>query len=455
MAGVKEIPNNQIAEQSVIGAMLLSKFAMQKACDALTEESFYFPNNAKIFGVLNELRTNNTPIDITTLTTVLKNKGILKEVGGVEYLTELFNIVPTAANVDSYIKIVEDAAMLRRLIDVSTDITTSAYENDIDINTTLDEAERKILSVVKNRRSTEFRNIKEVLDSTKNNLKALAELKGEVTGVPTGWDRIDKITTGLHEGELVIIAARPAVGKSAWALNLATNAAINDNKTVAIFNLEMSGESLASRMIACVGHVEGYKLATGKLDNDWDKVNEALSKLENTNIYIDDTAGITIGEIRSKCRRLANSEKGLDLVIIDYLQLVGTTGNYGANRQQEVSDISRSLKLMSLELKVPVVALAQLSRTAEQRKENPRPMLSDLRESGAIEQDADIVAFLYREDYYKKELERKDQTSDIEFIIAKHRNGAVGTVPLRFKKDISKFFSIYDNNENTGGNNEG
>ncbi len=456
MAGVKEIPNNLIAEQSVIGAMLLSKFAMQKACDALTEESFYYSSNAKVFAVLNELRNNNTPIDITTLTTELKNKGILAEIGGVEYLTELFNIVPTAANVDSYIKIVEDAAMLRRLIEVSTDITTSAYGNDIDINTTLDEAERKILSVVKNRRSTEFRNIKEVLDSTKNNLEMLSTLKGEVTGVPTGWERIDKITTGLHEGELVIIAARPAVGKSAWALNLATNAAINDNKTVAIFNLEMSGESLATRMIACVGHVEGYKLATGKLDNDWDKVNEALSKLENTNIYIDDTAGITIGEIRSKCRRLANSEKGLDLVVIDYLQLVGSTGNYGANRQQEVSDISRSLKLMALELKVPVVALAQLSRTAEQRKDNPRPMLSDLRESGAIEQDADIVAFLYREDYYKKELERKDQTSDVEFIIAKHRNGSVGTVPLRFKKDISKFFSIFDdNNGDKGGSNEG
>ena len=454
MAGVKEIPNNLIAEQSVLGAMLLSKTAMQKACDALTPESFYYSSNAKIFDVLTELRSKNTPIDSTILTTELKNRGLLKDVGGVEYLTDLFNIVPTAANIESYIKIVQDSAMLRRLIDVSTDITTSAYESDPDITKTLDEAERKILSVVKDRRSTEFRDIKEVLSSTKNNLEVLSTQKGEVTGLATGWERIDKITTGLHEGELVIIAARPAVGKSAWALNLATNAAINDNKTVAIFNLEMSGESLATRMIACVGHVEGYKLATGNLENDWDKVNEALSKLENTNLYIDDTAGITIGEIRSKCRRLANSEKGLDLVIVDYLQLIGSNINYGTNRQQQVSDISRSLKLMALELKVPVVALAQLSRAAEQRKENPRPMLSDLRESGSIEQDADIVAFLYREDYYKKELERKDQTSDIEFIIAKHRNGQVGTIPLRFKKDISKFFSIFDNANTEGGNNE-
>ena len=451
-----EKPNNLIAEQSVIGAMLLSKSAMRKACDALTAESFYFDHNAKIFDVLKEICNDNKPIDIdtTTLITVLKNKGILNEVGGVEYISELFEIVPTAANIESYIKIVQDASLLRRLIEVSTDITTSAYDHDINVNATLDEAERKILSVVKDRRSTEFRNIKDVLESTKNNLEMLSTQKGEVTGVPTGWERIDKITTGLHEGELIIIAARPAVGKSAWALNLATNAAINDNKTVAIFNLEMSAESLASRMIACVGHVEGYKLATGSLENDWDKVNEALSKLENTHIYMDDTAGITIGEIRSKCRRLANSV-GLDLVVIDYLQLVGSNGNYGANRQQEVSDISRSLKLMALELKVPVVALAQLSRSVEQRKENQRPMLSDLRESGAIEQDADIVAFLYREDYYKKELERKDQTSDIEFIIAKHRNGAVGTVPLRFKKDISKFFTIYDNQPAEGGTNEG
>ena len=371
MAGVKEIPNNLIAEQSVLGAMLLSKYAMQKACDALTTESFYSSSNAKIFEVLNELRNSNTPIDITTITAELKKKGTLKEVGGVEYLTELFNIVPTAANVENYIKIVEDNAMLRRLIDVSTEITTAAYENDTDINTTLDDAERKILSVVKDRRSTEFRDIKEVLTSTKNNLEQLSTLKGEITGIPTGWERIDKITTGLHEGELIIIAARPAVGKSAWALNLATNAAINSKKTVAIFNLEMSGESLATRMIACVGHVEGYKLATGNLENDWDKVNEALSKLENTNLYIDDTAGITIGEIRSKCRRLANSEKGLDLVVVDYLQLIGSNINYGTNRQQQVSDISRSLKLMALELKVPVVALAQLSRAAEQRKDKP------------------------------------------------------------------------------------
>lgn len=449
---LREIPNDMMAEQSVLGSMFLSTYALQKACDALTPESFYFDNNAKIFSTVSDMFSKRIPIDATTVTSELKNKGILAQVGGVEYLTEIFTAVPTAANIEYYIKLVENASMLRRLIEVSTDITTSAYDKSLDINNTLDEAERKILSVVKNRRSTEFRDIKEVLNSTKNNLEKLSTQQGEVTGLSTGWERLDKLTAGLHEGQLIIVAARPAVGKSAWALNLATNAAVNSNKTVAIFNMEMSAESLATRMIASLGHVEGYKLATGNLQNDWDKVNEALSKLENTNLYMDDTAGITIGEIRSKCRRLANSEKGLDLVIVDYLQLITSSTNYGNNRQQEVSDISRSLKLMALELKVPVVALAQLSRSAEQRKENPRPILSDLRESGSIEQDADIVAFLYREDYYKKDLEKKDQVSDIEFIVAKHRNGATGTIPLRFKKDISKFFSIFD--DNSGEKNE-
>lgn len=449
---IREIPSNLVAEQSVLGSMFLSTFALQKACDALQPESFYYDKNAKIFSVMQELNGKKVPIDATTLTSELKNKEILNEVGGFDYLTEIFNIVPTAANVDQYIKLVEETALQRKLIEVTTSIATSAYDTTVDINVTLDDAQRKIMGVINEKRTSEFRTIQEVVNSTKEKLEKLSTSKGEITGLSTGWERIDKITTGLHEGQLIIIAARPAVGKSAWALNLATNAAVQSNATVAIFNLEMSGESLVSRMISCLGHVEGYKLATGNIKDDMDKINEAYAKLENTKIYIDDTPGITIGEIRSKCRRLANSESGLDLVVIDYLQLITSAANYGGNRQQEVSDISRALKLMSLELKVPVVALAQLSRSAEQRKENPRPILSDLRESGSIEQDADIVAFLYREDYYKKELESKEQVSDLEFIIAKHRNGATGTVPLRFKRDISKFFTVLDNNK--GENNE-
>ena len=447
---IKEIPNNLIAEQSVLGSMFLSTFALKKACDELQPESFYYDNNKKIFAVFQELNNKGVPLDATTVTTELKNKNILKEIGGLDYLTEIFNIVPTAANIEQYIKLVEQTALQRNLIEVSTNIATNAYDTSVDINTVLDEAERKILNVVNNRRTSEFRTIKEVVNSAKNNLEKLSTQEGDVTGLSTGWERIDKMTTGLHEGQLIIIAARPAVGKSAWALNLATNAAVNSGATVAIFNLEMSGESLANRMISCLGHIEGYKLASGNLKGEWDKVDEAIAKLEGTNIYIDDTPGITIGELRSKCRRLANSESGLDLVIIDYLQLITSAANYGGNRQQEVSDISRALKLMSLELKVPVVALAQLSRSAEQRKENPRPILSDLRESGSIEQDADIVAFLYREDYYKKDLSSKDQISDLEFIIAKHRNGATGTIPLRFKRDISKFFSVFEENKGEG-----
>ena len=316
---IKEIPSNMVAEQSVLGSMFLSTFALQKACDELQPESFYYDNNKKIFKVFQELQKKGIPLDATTVTSELKNQNILKEVGGLDYLTEIFNIVPTAANVEQYIKLVEQTALQRSLIEVSTNIATDAYDNSTDINVLLDEAEKKILNVVNNRRTSEFRTIKEVTSSAKSNLEKLSTLDGDVTGLSTGWERIDKITTGLHEGQLIIIAARPAVGKSAWALNLATNAAVNSGATVAIFNLEMSGESLVNRMISCLGHIEGYKLASGNLKGEWDKVDEAIAKLDDTNIYIDDTPGITVGELRSKCRRLANSEKGLDLVIIDYL----------------------------------------------------------------------------------------------------------------------------------------
>lgn len=448
---VREVPNNLIAEQSVLGSMFLSPVALQKSCDQLQVESFYYDNNKKIFSVFQDLHKKGIPLDSTVVTTELKNRNYLTN-DLLDYLTEIFNIVPTAANVDQYIKLVHDTALQRNLITISNSIAEDAYDSYTDINKMLDEAERKILNVVNNRRTTGFRTIREVVNSAKKNLEKLSTQEGEITGLSTGWERIDKLTTGLHEGELIIIAARPAVGKSAWALNLATNAAVNSGASVAIFNLEMSGESIVNRMFSCLEHIEGYKLASGNLKDDWDKINEAIAKLENTNIFISDTAGITIGEIRSECRKLANSDTGLDLVIIDYLQLITSNANYGGNRQQEVSDISRALKLMSLELKVPVVALAQLSRSAEQRKENPRPILSDLRESGSIEQDADIVAFLYREDYYNKDLSNKDQISDLEFIVAKHRNGATGTIPLRFKKDISKFFSVFDDNK--GDNNE-
>lgn len=444
---VKEIPHNPEAEQAVIGSMFLERSALQKACETLTSESFYQNNNAKIFATIKEMSDNKVPIDLTTVTTELKNKNILNEVGGVEYLTEILDNTVSAANVDQYIKSVEDAAMLRKLIEVSTDITTTAYSPEKSINETIDDAERKILTVVKNRRSSEFKTIKEVLVQTQKNLEFLSQSKSDVTGIATGWYDIDKLTTGLHENQLIIIAARPAMGKTAFAVNLATNVALNSDKPVALFNMEMGAEQLANRMVSSLGQVEMSKLATGKLLNDdWKRVNEAISQLADAKLYMDDTPGITIGEIRSKCRRLASSDEGLGLVIIDYLQLISSSTNYGGNRQQEVSDISRSLKLMALELNVPVIALAQLSRAVDSR-ENKRPIISDLRESGSIEQDADIVAFLYRDDYYNKEKVTDNNTSISEFIVAKHRNGPTATIELLFKRDTSTFLS-YRNDMN-------
>jgi len=445
---VKEIPNNPEAEQAVIGSMFLEKNALQKACEVLNQEAFYFNNNAKIFGTIKDMAEKKVPIDLTTVTTELKNRNILNEVGGVEYLTEILDSVATAANIDQYIKSVEESALLRKLIEVSTNIAASAYTPEKSVNETIDDAERKILNVVKNRRSSEFRTIKDVLIKTQQNLEILSQSKSDVTGIATGWYDIDKLTTGLHGGQLIIIAARPAMGKTAFALNLATNVALNSGKPVALFNLEMGAEQLANRMLSSQGQVEGNKIATGKLLNDdWKRINEAISQLSEAKLYMDDTAGLTIGEIRSKCRRLASSDEGLGLVVIDYLQLITSSTNYGTNRQQEVSDISRSLKTMALELNIPVIALAQLSRAVDSR-ENKRPIISDLRESGSIEQDADIVAFLYRDDYYNKEKVSDSNTSISEFIVAKHRNGPTKTIELLFKRDTSTFLSYQSSDMN-------
>lgn len=438
---LKSLPNDTFAEQSVIGAMFLSKYALSKACENLTSDVFFLNSHAKIFTVLKDLADRKVPIDIATVSSELKLRDWLQETGGVEYLTEVLDLVPTASNVDYYIKTVEDCALLRRLIETSTEITTMGYETDGDINATLEEAEKKILSIVKNRRSTEFRTIKEVLYKTQSDLEKLAATKGEITGLPTGFYDFDKLTSGLHANEFIIIAARPAMGKTAFALNLATHIATHTDKSVALFNLEMGAEQLATRMISSLGQLEGYKLRTGNLlNNDWKRVNEAISQLADAKMYIDDTPGITIGEIRSKCRRLASSEDGLGIVIIDYLQLISGGGKYGANRQQEVSDISRSLKTMAMELGIPVIALAQLSRAVEGR-EDKRPIMSDLRESGSIEQDADMVTFLYRDDYYNREARTEGNTSISELIIGKNRSGPTATVELLFKRDTSTFLS--------------
>ena len=435
----KTEPHNLEAEQSVLGAAFMSKSALQKVCEDLSSESFYLDAHSKIYDVIKELYNTNVAVDITTVTDRLKSKKLLKQIGDVDYLLEIVNSVPTASNVDYYINIVNEKAILRNLISTATSIVSEAYMGDATINETLDDAERKILGVVKNRKSGEFKPIQEALTNAQLNLEKLSESGGEITGIPSGFYDLDKVTTGFHENELIILAARPGMGKTAIVLNIVVNVALATKKNVAVFNLEMNAEQLAMRMISSAGQIDGYKIRTGKLEHsDWKRVNEAISQLAETNIKIDDTPGITIGEIRAKCRRLAATEKGLSLIVIDYLQLVSTTSNYAGNRQQEVAEISRALKTLALELKVPIIECAQLSRAVEGR-EDKRPLMSDLRESGSIEQDADIVAFLYRDDYYNKEARMDDNNSVVEFIIGKNRNGQTKTVELLFKKNTSTF----------------
>ena len=433
----KEIPKNIDAEQSVIGSMFLTKKALDKALENLHEDSFYLDSHKKIFACISELNNNGKSVDLTTVVESLNNHGWLKNVGGIEYITEVIESVPTAANVDEYIKIVEDKYILRKLIEEATSIITESYNASNDINEVIETAEKKIFDVSKNIRSTEFKTIAEVLVKTQNDLEKLASTKGDITGIPTGYYELDKITSGFHPHELIIIAARPGMGKTAIALNMVNNIAINAKKSVALFNMEMGAEQLAMRMLASVGQIDSGKLKTGKLEHsDWKRVNEAVSRLSGSKIFIDDTAGITVNEIRAKCRRLAASPSGLDIVVIDYLTLIQGNSKSGANRQQEVSDISRALKTMAMELDVPVIALSQLSRGIEQRTDK-KPMLSDLRESGAIEQDADIVAFLHCSDE-----EREKENSLMEFVIRKHRNGPLKDIPLIFQRNTSTFANV-------------
>ena len=440
----RKLPQNIDAEQSVLGSAFISKNALQKVTEDLEKESFYSSDNSKIYEVLKELYLEEVAVDVTTVSDRLKKKKYVSSSLSAEYLLELVNAVPTAANIDYYIGIVKEKSVLRKLIDTATNIVTDAYTESEDIGEMLDDAERKILNVVKNRRATEFKNIQDVLFRAQANLEKLSEAGSDVTGVASGFHDLDKLTTGFHENELIIVASRPGMGKTAFVLNIATNVASSTKKAVAVFNLEMNAEQLAMRMISSVGQIDGYRIRTGKLENnDWKRVNEAISQLANTNIKIDDTPGITVGEIRAKCRRLAASEEGLQLIIIDYLQLINVSNKHSDNRQQEVAEISRSLKELCLELNVPIIACAQLSRAVDSR-EDKRPLMSDLRESGSIEQDADIVAFLFREDYYSKESKLDNNNSVVEFIVGKNRNGITNTVKLLFKKNTSTFIGYVE-----------
>ncbi|WP_203364002.1 replicative DNA helicase [Bacillus sp. REN10] len=439
-------PQSIEAEQAVLGAIFLEPSALTVASEILIPEDFYRTAHQKIYNHMLRLNDHGKAVDVVTVTEELAAVKDLEDVGGVIYLTELAESVPTAANIEYYARIVEEKSLLRRLIRTATHIAQEGYSREDEVDALLSEAEKSIMEVAQRKNTSAFHNIKDVLVRTYDNIEMLHNRKGDVTGIPTGFAELDSMTAGFQRNDLIIVAARPSVGKTAFALNIAQNVATKTDENVAIFSLEMGAEQLVMRMLCAEGNINAQNLRTGSLtDEDWRKLTMAMGSLSNSGIYIDDTPGVRIGEIRSKCRRL-KQEQGLGMILIDYLQLIQGSGRAGENRQQEVSEISRSLKALARELEVPVIALSQLSRGVEQRQDK-RPMMSDIRESGSIEQDADIVAFLYRDDYYDKESENKNI---IEIIIAKQRNGPVGTVQLAFVKEYNKFVNLERRFDETG-----
>ncbi|UFJ40424.1 replicative DNA helicase [Brevibacillus humidisoli] len=430
-------PQNTEAEQSVLGAVFLSKEALHTALEILGPQDFYKSAHQRIFQTMLDLYEKGEPVDLVTVTAELQDQKVLDEVGGVTYLTNLASAVPTAANVEYYARIVEEKALLRRLIRTATQIANDGYTREDDVGEIIADAERYILELSQNRNSGGFIPIRDVLMETYERIEFLSQRRGEVTGIPSGYPDLDKMTSGFQRSDLIILAARPSVGKTAFALNVAQNVAARAGESVAIFSLEMAASQLVQRMLCAEGNIDAQKMRTGWLEeDDWQKLTMAIGTLGKAPIYIDDTPGITVQDIRAKCRRL-QAERGLGMILIDYLQLIHGRGR-GENRQQEVSEISRTLKGIARELNVPVIALSQLSRSVEQRQDK-RPMMSDIRESGSIEQDADIVAFLYRDDYYNRESE---SNNTVEVIIAKQRNGPTGTVELAFLKEYNKFVSL-------------
>ncbi len=444
-------PQNIEAEQAVLGAIFLNTDALADAMEYVEADDFYRRAHQILFQAMIDLNNDGEAIDVLTVQNYLTTNNQLDDVGGVAYIAELATSVPTAANAGYYAKIVEEKSMLRRLISTATNIITQANNGDDDVPSLLDSAERQIMDVSERRNRSGFREIKDVLNETLSDIDRLSQQSEDITGLPTGYREFDKMTAGLQPDNLIILAARPAVGKTAFALNIAQNVATSTDTSVAIFSLEMSAESLVNRMLCAEGSINANHLRTGQLDEgEWQNLIVAMGALSNTSIFIDDTPGIKMAEIRAKCRRLAKEKGNLGLVVIDYLQLI--EGSNKESRQQEVSEISRQLKKLAKELSVPILALSQLSRGVEQRQDK-RPVLSDIRESGSIEQDADIVAFLYRDDYYergesKSEEDGDDQDSlnqdvgEVELIIEKNRAGARGTVKLLFIKSYNKFSNI-------------
>lgn len=435
------MPSNKEAEMSILGVMFIDNSLIDDITDVITSDMFFDEKNKYLFEAIKDIHDNGIDVNAGTVKDELDKKKRFNVVGGLEYISEVIDSVITTANLNYYIDIIKNNAIRRNLINTATDIINNAYEEE-DVTSLLDNAEKNIVSAVQNRTVKDFIPLSEILRNAQRKLEELAKNKKLITGVETGFYDFDKITTGFQPGELIILAARPGMGKTALVLNMATYAATTMDKAVAIFNLEMSSEQLINRIISAVGGIDGYKLQTGNMqERDWKRYNEAMNELSDTNLVIEDDLSVTLPEIKAKCRRLAKSPKGLGLVVIDYLQLVTTGNKRVESRQVEVSEISRTLKTMASELKVPVIALSQLSRNAEKRESN-MPMLADLRESGSIEQDADIVLFVNRKDYYEAKKDQKETIVPAELVIAKHRKGSLGTINLLFELNMSAFRNV-------------
>ena len=432
------LPHSIEAEQSVIGSMLLDKDAIIAASAILSEADFYQRAYGIMFEAMTELFNEGKPVDLVTLQDRLKEKDVPPEVSSLEFVREILETVPTSANAKSYANIVREKAVLRRLIKVTEEIANSCYAGRDPLDQILADTEKAVFDLLQNRDSAEFVPIRQVALNVLERIEAASKNPGTVTGIPTGFIDLDYKTSGMQPSDLVLIAARPSMGKTAFVLNLVDHVSVRKGLPCMVFSLEMSKEQLVNRMLAMESNVDSQKLRTGSLtDSDWDAVVEGIGIIGNSKLLIDDTPGISITELRSKCRKM-KLEYGLSMVIIDYLQLMTGSGRTGDNRQQEISEISRSLKALARELNAPVIALSQLSRACESRQDH-RPMLSDLRESGAIEQDADIVMFLYRDDYYNKDTETPNIA---EVIIAKQRNGPIGTVNLLWQPEFTKFVNL-------------
>lgn len=432
-------PNDVEAEQAVIGSMLTDRDAVISAIEILKEEDFYREDNKTIYEAILNLYNRSEPIDIITLKAELTSMGMFEKIGGLEYIVGLPEKVPTTANVERYINIVKEKSELRRLIKAANEIIEQGYDPTENIDDIMNSAEKKIFNIMQDKDQKTYSAIKDVLVDAFTELEQLYNQKQHITGVPTGFIDLDYKMAGLHNSDLILIAARPAMGKSAFVLNIATNAAVKAKVPAVLFSLEMSKEQMVNRILCSEAMVDSNKVRTGKIDDDdWIKLADTMGDLSEAPIYIDDTPGISINEIRAKCRKL-KLERNIGLVVIDYLQLVqGSSKRASGSREQEISEISRSLKILAKEINVPVIALSQLSRAPEQRPDH-RPMLSDLRESGAIEQDADIVMFLYRDDYYNEDSEDKGLA---EVIVAKHRAGSTGTVKLVWLGNYTKFANM-------------